>query len=87
MGKAKRKLNEARKAYFSEISKEDRISDDDRDDIEGDIEGDPEDRRLLYTAFDIRMSLFQYVEENSYPLCEYLDLESVIQYVKWAVGE
>lgn len=87
MGKAKRKLNAARKAYFSEISKEDRISDDidDIDDID-DLD-DSEDHRLLYTAFDIRSSLFQYVEENSYPLCEYLDLESVIQYVKWVVDE
>ena len=84
MGKAKRKLNAARKAYFSAISMEDRVIEDDGRDY---IEDDPNDYRLLNTAFDIRVFLFQYVEDNSYPLCEYLDLESVIQYVKWIVGE
>jgi hypothetical protein len=86
MGKAKRQLNEARKEAFKEITRKynqepDTVHyhdthEDDRND----------NTRLVDLAYDIRQALFEHVNETACPLCEYLDIDNMINYVEWVLG-
>ena len=82
MGKAKRKLNAARKEIFREMCRK----------------GEPigkyymnvnttmdENTKLCDLAFEIRTALFTFVDETGYPLCEYLDIDNVVNYLRWVL--
>ena len=83
MGKAKRLLNAARKEVFKDISRKynkepDTVCyhdthEDDQDD----------DTVLVDLAYDIRLALFELVSETASPLCEYLDIDNMINYIEW----
>ena len=84
MGKAKRQLNAARKEIFKEIrSKYNSPSDEPKASASRDEAVN--DAKIIDLAYYIRQSLFDYIDETAYPLCEYLDIENMINYVKWVV--
>ena len=83
MGKAKRQLNEARKEIFSEISR--KYENETYSDQELDTYTEEEDvgHKIIELSYDIRETLFKYVDDVGYPLCEYLDMDNMINYVEW----
>ena len=78
MGKARRKLQAARKEILEEergknIKDNIPIIIDDYDKI------DP----VFDTAFDIQRALFKFTDDNSFPLCEYLHIDSICNFIHW----
>jgi hypothetical protein len=80
MGKAKRQLIQARKAFYEDVESE---SSDDSWDIE--YEKHLEDQKIKNASIILREKLIQYADEGSWPLCEYLDLDNVDNFVKWVI--
>ena len=86
MGKAKRQLNAARKEAFKEINRKYNQEPDPvhyHDTYEDDMD---EGTKLIDLAYDIRQTLFEYANDTAYPLCEYLDMDNMINYVEWVLG-
>jgi len=87
MGKAKRKLNAARKVVFKDLTKQYNPEDKYKNDVipAGIIIVDRRDRRtkLFDTSWDMRQEMFDYVEEAGYPMCEYLDIDNMVNFVEW----
>lgn len=48
-----------------------------------DTEQTLEHEHVMNTAILLRSRLIQYAEDNSYPLCEFLDLENVYNFIQW----
>ena len=84
MGKAKRKINAARKEIFKEISSQYSQKPDNEYEKTCKVVEDP-DTILRDLAYHIRESLFEYVNETAHPLCEYLDIDNMINYIEWIV--
>jgi hypothetical protein len=84
MGKAKTKLMKARNEIFSEIIKKY-----DKEIDEGYIDDDniDDDNKITDLAYDIRQTMFDYVNGVAYPLCEYLDIDSIINYLEWVLDQ
>lgn len=82
MGKAKRKLEEARKAlnHIEIPVRNESELDNSRDVI---FEKD----YLINTAILLRRRLVQYVESEGYPMCEFLDLENMTNYIDWCLSK
>lgn len=84
MGKAKRQLNNERKAVFAEINDYYSVFTD-----TGIVKiinaEETEEFKINELAWNIREMLFEYVHTNAYPLCEYLDIDNIINYIKWTV--
>ena len=89
MGKAKRKLNAARKVVFKDITQQYNPEDKYKDDIiqAGIILVDRRDSRtkLFDTSWDMRQEMFEYVEGAGYPMCEYLDIDNMVNFVEWVL--
>ena len=86
MGKAKRILNAARKEIFKEIGRKYNQEPDPvhyHDTYEDDVD---EDTKLIDLAYEIRRALFEHVNETAYPLCEYLDIDNMINYIEWVLS-
>ena len=82
MGKARKKLNEARHEVFKEISQ---MYGSPRKDYRS-RKGFPQEdinSRILDLSWEIRDCLFDYVEDTSYPLCEYLDMDNMVNYIEY----
>ena len=82
MGKAKRKLNKARKEYFKSFEESD-----DKEYVnicENDYELNY-DIKLEITSNNIREYIFDYVRENSLPICEFLDIDNMKNYINWLI--
>ena len=85
MGKAKRQINAARKKIFAEISRQySQEPDYLGHDAYIKVAVDPA-TTLVNLVHDIRQSLFEYVDKTAYPLCEYLDMDNMINYVEWVL--
>ena len=85
MGKAKRLLNAARKEVFKDINRKYNQEPDHvyyHDTHEDDHDSDT---KLIDLSYDIRQALFEYANETAYPLCEYLDMDNMINYIKWVL--
>jgi hypothetical protein len=80
MVKAKTQLNLSKKVSYGD---EDNESSDDSLDIE--YEKFLEYERIENATAMLREKLIQYTGEGSWPLCEYLDLDNVNNYVKWVI--
>ncbi len=89
MGKAKRLLNQARHEIFSEISRKyDNTYMEDKDTyVDVDEDEHDEATKIIDLAWDIRETLFTYVNDIAYPLCEYLDMDNMINYVEWVLEQ
>lgn len=89
MGKANRLLNEARKEVFAEISSkyDDSSNVHDDDDITTYTDEEDETMKIIDLSWDIRETLFEYVNDVAYPLCEYLDMDNMINYVEWVLEQ
>ena len=89
MGNANRLLNEARKEVFAEISSkyDDRSNVHDDDDITTYTDEEDETMKIIDLSWDIRETLFEYVNDVAYPLCEYLDMDNMINYVEWVLEQ
>ena len=86
MGKAKRKLNAARKEIFREM----RVKMEDPTGPIGKYYTDEnttmdENARLFNLASEIRNALFCFVDETGHPLCEHLDIDNVVNYLRWVL--
>ncbi len=84
MGKAKRQLNAARKEIFKEIGSKYSPSESIEFESNSSLEA-VKDAKIIDLAYYIRQSLFEYIDETAYPLCEYLDIDNMINYVKWVI--
>ena len=88
MGKAKRLLNEARKEVFVQISRKyEGDPDFQDDDITIYTDDQDETMKIIDLSWDIRETLFEYVNDVAYPLCEYLDMDNMINYVEWVLDQ
>ena len=88
MGKAKRLLNEARKEVFAQISRKyEGDTDLQDDDITIYTDDQDETMKIIDLSWDIRETLFEYVNDVAYPLCEYLDMDNMINYVEWVLDQ
>ena len=93
MGKATRELKEALKNCYqteNESSKkngqqQEQENQDYTNEIEYDEYSDQEDEEYykFQTTYILRQKIFEYVEDNCEPLCEYLSLEELDNYVEW----
>lgn len=85
MGKTKRILNKARKEYFkqleSTINKE--ISNSDSEDDF--VEEESYEIKLDRLSFRLRKMIFDYVKEEALPICEYLNIENMTNYLNWVI--
>lgn len=73
------KLNKVNETYYSEDEY-------DEDDEERDFDKEFEEN-VKKTVNEIKLSLIDYVEHNSYPLCEYLEDIHIEQYVRWNLSQ
>lgn len=89
MGKATRLLNQARQEIFSEISRKyDNTYVEDEDAYKDEHEDEHDEAtKIIDLAWDIRETLFTYVNDIAYPLCEYLDMDNMINYVEWVLEQ
>lgn len=91
MGKATRLLNQARQEIFSEISRKydnTYVEDEDEDAYKDEHEDEHDEAtKIIDLAWDIRETLFTYVNDIAYPLCEYLDMDNMINYVEWVLEQ
>jgi hypothetical protein len=83
MGKAKRKLNAARKQVFKKIEHQYNPKP-----VPIQYQYDPEigiddDTKLINLAYEARQTLLDYTNYSAYPLCEYLDMDNMINYLEW----
>ena len=84
MGKAKRQLNAERKVVFAEINEYYSVFTDTG--IAKIIRTEEtEEFKINELAWNIREMLFEYAHTGAYPLCEYLDIDNIINYIKWTV--
>ena len=86
MGKTK--CDEIIKRKFNKY--EDTLVNDEFDDIcfENNQEFQKEDNEIYIneTAILIRQKIFEYVNDGVHPLCEYLSIDNVENYVKWLLS-
>lgn len=81
MGKSKRKLMAARRACYEPID----------NGPPPEVPEDPEyerrleEEKIMDTAILLRTRLIDYAEHGAYPLCEFLDIENVENYVRWVL--
>ncbi len=85
MGKAKRLLNAARKEVFKDINRKYNQEPDPVYYHDNYDEDQDSDTKLIDLAYDIRQALFEYANETAYPLCEYLDMDNMINYIEWVL--
>jgi len=85
MGKSSRNLKNERKQIFKEYTTSELISHDDSDENYSDYETFED--RIINTAYDIRLELFEYTSRDIIPLCEYLDMDNVINFVEWVLNQ
>ena len=87
MGKAKRKLNAARKVVFKDISSQYNPQDKYQNDVIPNtikcVDRRDNRTKLFDTAWDMRQEMFEYVEGAGYPMCEYLDIDNMVNFVEW----
>ena len=79
MGKAKRKLMEARKACYEQ----EKVEEPKEEPVDPEYE---KNQLMLYrseTALILRKRLIEFSERGGYPLCEYLDFTNTENYVTW----
>ena len=79
MGKALRNLKKSVKEcyeeeYVYEEPEEEYVHDDDNDEY---------DEKLINASFKIKCALIDYSHDSGLPLCEYLDIENVKNYLVW----
>jgi len=83
MGKAKRKLMAARKACYERID----------DGRPKEAPPDYKAKKLEAEMYDtdtaciLQQRLIAYAEENNWPLCEFLDLENVENFIHWILAK
>ena len=71
---------------------EDQYANDEFDDIcyennqESQKEENENENYINETAILIRQKIFEYVNDGVYPLCEYLSIDNVENYVKWLLS-
>ena len=86
MGKAKRLLTAARKEVFNDIKNQynnELEQEYDHDTYEDD---NNDSTKLVDLSYDIRQALFEYANDTACPLCEYLDMENMINYIEWVLN-
>ena len=86
MGKATRKLSAVRKEEcFEPIQSKPLEPSSMKNEEEYEIEYETEKKEMyrIETSFLIHKRLMQFVEEGAYPLCEFLDVESIDDFVQW----
>lgn len=85
MGKSKNILQKARKEYFKSLEKKlDKNKYEEEENIEEDGESEAERRvKFINVAHEIHSELLAYSRNNSMPLCEYLNIENVENYISW----
>jgi hypothetical protein len=81
MGKAKKQLDKARSQFFHEItSRYDKGLDENEDESDSDDEPALSQRRID-VAQEIHKRLVSYCVRQAFPLCEYLTLDDVLDFV------
>lgn len=85
MGKTKRILNKARKEYFKELEKKINNSDNEEVYEEPEIEEESYETKLDRVSYYVRRLIFDYVKEEALPMCEYLNMENVSNYINWVI--
>ena len=86
MGKARRKLDKARKEIFKEIDhKYGSPREKDYHSKKGFAREDV-NSSIVDLSREIRECLFEYVEHTSYPLCEYLDIDNMTNYIEYLLS-
>lgn len=86
MGKADRILITARKSCYDLINNEaleELVDTEYENQMEEEYIEKVDDEHILDTANLLRSKLIKYAEKNSYPLCEFLDIVNVENYVRW----
>jgi|UniRef100_A0A6C0J114 hypothetical protein len=76
MGKASRELNLAREAMYKQETKND----------ENNTEDYIKPTNNLFeenVAYHVQQAMIKYTSDNSYALCEYLDLDNLINFIYW----
>ena len=88
MGKARRKLKAARKEVSKAIIKQygnKSYGDSNNYFISKKVDQRDPKTMLADTAWELRKTLFEYVDDMAYPLCEYLDMTNTINFVEWVL--
>lgn len=87
MGKATRRLLATRKECFEPV--QDKPLDNAPQDVEndGEYEKEKNEIRRLETSFLLRKRLMHFVEDEGLPLCEFLDIESLDDFVQWVLSQ
>ena len=80
MGKAKRKLMAARADCYDPICDEPPEVHDDPE-----YKRQVEEEKIMDTSVLLRARLMDYTEHGAYPLCEFLDINNVENYVRWVL--
>lgn len=88
MGKSKNVLQKARKEYFKSLENKNdentKEDDDDDDEDEQLYETRAENKiKFINAVNEIRTNVFSYVRESGIPLCEYLNRDNIVNYLKW----
>jgi hypothetical protein len=79
MGKAITNLKKSiKECYEEEYEYEQEIEEETFVDLEEEY-----DEKLNNLSFKIKCALINYSQDSGYPLCEYLDIENVKNYIKW----
>ena len=87
MGKTKRILNKARKEYFKELedklfNQTDEIYEETDDEFEEDTS-----IKIDRISNKLRFMIFEYCRENALPMCEYLDIDTMRNYLEWILNK
>jgi hypothetical protein len=84
MGKARRKLAAARKECFDKINHKDEPEKDNPGEYFANIKqkGVEYDEESVYL---LQQELFKYCYDGSFPLCEFLDKQNTINYIKHVI--
>lgn len=84
MVKSKTKLMKARKEECYNSSNEDSSPEDEIEKYE--VEKEIKEEHILNTSILLRERLIQYADDCAYPLCEFLDIENIENYVRWILN-
>lgn len=85
MVKSKKILQKARKEYFKSLEKKLDKNNYEEDEVVEEFGESEAERRVKFinVTHEIRNEIIAYSRNNSLPLCEYLNIENVENYISW----
>jgi hypothetical protein len=88
MGKAEKKLDfEKRKIIDNYDDYYSIINNNDLEQVSNENNQENDDFYINETANIIQHKIFEYVRRGMHPLCEYLDIDNMENYVRWLLNE